>query len=326
MLFESIENLSGLFSAPQKFEMSGQNMTLAELAGYSSQARLMIINADDFGLCSSTNHAVESLIESGQISSVSMFANSDGFEEAVSILKRLKIGCGIHLTLTSEWRENILRPVLPAGKISSLLDGSGHFFSDIRELYAVAKIRDVEAECRAQIEKTAGTGIEIDHLDTHMGAMQLHPEYIRIYLKLASDYHLPIRMGSERLAKLMELPSEFLAKAREERLVFADNLIYIPMSFTKEKEERLAAYEYAAGNIPAGITEIYFHPSLNGDDFRILNHHYSSRKEMSYEAIRLWDYEYLSSGRLTRLLERENIARIDYKILKKIMKDIGRNG
>lgn len=301
-------------------------MTLAELAGYPPEARLLIINADDFGLCSSTNHAVENLFENGHINSVSMFANSDGFEEAVSILKRLNSGCGIHLTLTSEWRENILRPVLPAGKISSLLDSSGHFFSDIRKLYAAAKIGEVEAECRAQIEKAAGTGIEIDHLDTHMGAMQLHPEYIRVYLRLAHEYHLPIRMGSERLAKLMELPSELLDKAREDGLVFADNLIYIPMSFTKEKEERLAAYEYAAGNIPAGITEIYFHPSLNGDDFRILNHHYSSRKEMSYESIRLWDYEYLSSGRLTRLLEKENITTVDYRALKKAMKDIERSG
>jgi len=326
MLFESIENLSGLFSAPRKFEISGQNMTLAELAGFSPEARILIINADDFGLCPSTNQAVESLIESGHVSSASLFASSDGFEEAVSILKRLNIGCGIHLTLTSEWRENILRPVLPAGKISSLLDSSGHFYSDIRELYAAAKIEEVEAECRAQIEKAAGIGIEIDHLDTHMGAMQLHPEYIRIYLKLASDYHLPIRMGSERLAKLMELPIELLGKAREEGLVFADNLIYIPMSFTREKEKRLAAYEYAIRKIPAGITEIYFHPSLNGDDFRILNHHYSSRKKMSYEAIRLWDYEYLSSGRLTRLLEKENITTVDYRVLKKAMKDIDRSG
>jgi predicted glycoside hydrolase/deacetylase ChbG (UPF0249 family) len=326
MLFETIENLSGLFSAPRKFEISGQNVTLAELAGYSAQARLLIINADDFGLCSSTNHAVEDLIESGQIRSTSLFANSNGFEEAVSILKRLNIGCGIHLTLTSEWRENILRPVLPAGRVRSLLDGSGHFFSDIRELYASAKIGEVEMECRAQIEKVAETGVEIDHLDTHMGAMQLHPEYIRVYIKLASEFHLPIRMGSERLAKLMNLPIEFLTAAREEGLVFPDNLIYIPMSFAKERDERLAAYEYAIRKIPAGITEMYFHPSLNGDDFRILSHHYSSRKEMSYESIRLWDYEYLSSGRLARLLEKENITTVDYKVLKKAMEDIDRSG
>jgi len=319
MLFEKIEHLIKLFSNPPLYQVNGQRKTLAEIIGFSPMARLLIVNADDFGLCQSVNGAVRNLIKSGYLSSVSVIAGSAGFDEAIAIAKDLNFPCGIHLTLSSEWQGNDIKPVLPANAVGSLLDESGQLFSEIRDLYAHAKLEEVESECQAQMEKVINTGIMVDHLDAHMGALQLNPDYIRIYYRLAKDYNLPIRMGSENLAKLMGLPAEFIHEAANQGLVFPDNLIYIPMSFARDKDKRFAAYDYSIKNIPHGITEIYFHPSLSGPDFEALSHRYSNRKEMSYESIRLWDYEYLSSGRLSRLINKENISMIGYNELKRLI-------
>ena len=82
MLFESLESLAGIFSSPGKYNVDGQKRSLAELAGYPTVARLLIINADDFGLCPSTNLAVQRLYENGHVNSISMFVGADGFEQA----------------------------------------------------------------------------------------------------------------------------------------------------------------------------------------------------------------------------------------------------
>ncbi|HEQ97851.1 MAG TPA: ChbG/HpnK family deacetylase [candidate division Zixibacteria bacterium] len=316
MLFQTVSEITKIFSKPMERPCVSGMRTLAEICGYSRNDKLLIVNADDFGLCSSTNRAVIELIDEGIVSSVSMFASADGTDEGLDMLGQRGGTAGVHLALTSEWENHILAPVLPADEVPSLLNGSGQFYSEIKQLYLVADKDEIEAECRAQIERLRESGLQIDHLDTHMGAMQLRPDLIDIYLKLAAEYELPVRMGSENLARLMGLPVEQLRQARQRRFIFPDNLAYIPMSFTSEKETRFQAYEFAVRNMPAGITEIYFHPSYNGEDFRVLQHEYSKRKDISYESIRLWDCEFLASGRLNRILEEENIKLLSYNELR----------
>ncbi|MBD3219353.1 MAG: ChbG/HpnK family deacetylase [candidate division Zixibacteria bacterium] len=320
MLFESIKDIVKIFSAPENYPLEEDNRTLAKICGFSENDRLLIVNADDFGLCSSTNRAVAELIDKEVVNSVSMFASAENTDEGLELLGERRQSTGIHLTLTSEWENHVLSPVLPGEMVHSLLNGSGQFYSEIKHLYLTADNDEVEAECRAQIEHMLDCGIIIDHLDTHMGAMQLRPDFVEIYLKLASEYNLPMRMGSKSLAQLMGLPAEQLDDARKMGLAFPDNLIYIPMSFTPDKKIRFQAYECAVRNIPPGITEIYFHPSYNGDDFKALQHEYSKRKDISYESIRLWDYEFLADGLLSRILEEEEIKLISYADLMQVQR------
>ncbi len=321
MLFESIKDIVKIFSLPEGNPLDDENRTLAQICGFSGNDRLLIVNADDFGLCSSTNRAVAELIDKGVVNSVSMFASAENTDEGLKLLGEREQSTGIHLTLTSEWENHVLSPVLPAEKVQSLLNGSEQFYSEIKHLYLTADNDEIEAECRAQINRMLDSGIIIDHLDTHMGAMQLRPDFVEIYLKLASEYNLPVRMGSQSLAQLMGLPAEQLDNARTMGLAFPDNLIYIPMSFTPDKEIRFRAYEYAIQNIPSGIAEIYFHPTYNGDDFKALQHEYSKRKDISYESIRLWDYEFLADGCLSRILEEEEIKLISYADLMKVQRE-----
>ncbi len=319
MLFESREDLKKLYSSSGTYQTDSGPKTLAEILGYDSGARLLIVNADDFGLCESTNRAVEDLFDRNLISSVSLLVGAAEFQQAAKILKKMGLSCSVHLALTSEWTENVIGPISDPQEIQSLVNGDGAFYDDIKDLYLQVNNDEAEKECRAQIEYALVNRLEIDHLDTHMGVMQLRPDFVDIYINLAAERALPLRMGSANLARMMSLPAEQLETARSRGVLFPDNLIYIPMSLAADPGQRFEFYDYAVKNIPPGVTEIYFHPTLDGGDYKRLTHQYSKRKDVQYESIRLWDYQYLSSGRLAQIMHDENIRMISFADLKRAM-------
>jgi len=206
----------------------------------------------------------------------------------------------------------------PPGSLAIEHGGRIPFRAD--PLYEKGLLSEAEIECEAQIDKVLGSKLEIDHLDSHMGVLQIHPEYILRFFDIAARHRLPIRMGSPRLAAYFGLPESILEVARAHGLVFPDNLVYIPMSLTGRKQMRFEAYDFAVKNIPRGVTEIYFHPALPGSDYLDLQHQYSERKDLSYESIRIWDYEYLESGRLNKIIREEGIVVLGYSALKELMR------
>ena len=47
-----------------------------------------------------------------------------------------------------------------------------------------------EAELRSQVDAALAAGIDVTHLDDHMGTA-LAPKFVAAYLRMAADYHLP---------------------------------------------------------------------------------------------------------------------------------------
>ena len=60
---------------------------------------------------------------------------------------------------------------------------------------ANADLDEVRRECWAQIERAMLWGLDVTHLDSHMGTLQLRPEFFDIYLDLAIEFRLPLRMA-----------------------------------------------------------------------------------------------------------------------------------
>ena len=50
-------------------------------------------------------------------------------------------------------------------------------------------------ELRAQIERAILWGFDVSHLDSHMGTLQLKPEFFDVYLELAVEFRLPLRLS-----------------------------------------------------------------------------------------------------------------------------------
>ena len=179
--------------------MIERTRSLAQLLGYPDDARLLIINADDFGMCHAENVATIDGLESGAYRCATVMVPCPWFNEVVAFARRVPgADLGVHLTQTSEWQSYKWGPVAGAGAVPSLVDGQGSFYDDVPAVYAHARLDEVERETRAQIERALAAGIDVTHLDSHMGTLQLDVNYHDLYVRIAADYRLPIRMANRK--------------------------------------------------------------------------------------------------------------------------------
>jgi hopanoid biosynthesis associated protein HpnK len=127
----------------------------------------IIINADDFGLCSGVNRAVAQAHTAGVLTSTTIMANMPAAEEAVEIAKQLPdLGVGVHLNLFEG------KPLSEDSDIDCLLNADGGFaFSPARlSILSIGrhKIRNaIRAELAAQIQWVIDNGLKPTHLDSH---------------------------------------------------------------------------------------------------------------------------------------------------------------
>ncbi|MFA6002404.1 MAG: ChbG/HpnK family deacetylase [Thermoleophilia bacterium] len=126
----------------------------------------LIVNADDFGLTEGVNRGIIECHKRGAVTSTTLLVNGDAAQSAAAAAAGYPLlGVGLHLNLTSG------RPVLAAGKVSSLVDDEGLFPgmpTMVRRLISGRARRDeLAAEIRAQIDKCIELGINPTHIDSH---------------------------------------------------------------------------------------------------------------------------------------------------------------
>src|SRR5437660_4452934 len=74
-----------------------------KLLGYPADARLLIINADDFGMCHAVNDAILRSLKEGVVCSSTLMAPCPWALHAMHLLKdNLDIPFGVHLTVVCE--------------------------------------------------------------------------------------------------------------------------------------------------------------------------------------------------------------------------------
>ena len=110
---------------------------------------------------------------------------------------------GVHLTVNAEFELYRWGPITHA---PSLLGGDGGFPQTIEDVWDHADLDEVRRECRAQIERAILWGFDVSHLDAHMGTLQLRPEFFDVYLDLAVDFRLPLRMAEPGDGGALRLP------------------------------------------------------------------------------------------------------------------------
>jgi hypothetical protein len=163
-------------------------------------ARLLIVNADDFGLTKGVNIGVIKSFKEGVVTSASLLSVGKYFDHATELAKEnLELDIGIHLCLTEE------KPVLEKNDIPSLVDKSGCFLKSRWNFifyYVFGKIKyaEVEKELDAQIRKISEKGLRITHIDSH-GYVHMLPGVLDVAIKLAKRYNIKIiRYPSEKIS------------------------------------------------------------------------------------------------------------------------------
>ena len=192
--------------SPEEGRRAMSEPTLAQRLGYPADAKLLIINADDLGSCHSANVGVFECLATGVVTSATLMVPCPWAREASSRYRGEDIG--VHLTLNAEFELYRWGPITHA---PSLLGGDGGFPRTMEDVWDHADLDEVRRECRAQIERAILWGFDVSHLDAHMGTLQLRPEFFDVYLDMAIEFGLPLRMISAGMERYVGFPGRAVA-------------------------------------------------------------------------------------------------------------------
>ena len=231
--------------------------TLSERLGYDADDSLLIVNCDDLGMCHSTNEGVYDALRNGFATSATLMVPCPWAREAAARYRGEDVG--VHMTLTAEWELYRWGPITQA---PSLLGGDGGFPRTIEDVWDHADLDEVRRELRAQVERAILWGFDVTHLDSHMGTLQLRPEFFDVYLDLAVEFDLPLRLSGESTQELIGFP--FRELAAEAGVVSPDHLVVYGGVGAR------AAFERLLSDLRPGVTEIFLHPAKDHPELRAL--------------------------------------------------------
>ena len=229
--------------------------TLAERLGYPADARLLIINCDDLGMTYAGNVGVYDALRNGVATSATLMVPCPWARDAAQQYRGEPVG--VHLTLNAEYETYRWGPITHS---PSLLDGDGGFPRTVADVWDHADLDEVRKECAAQIERAIYWGFDVTHIDSHMGTLQLRAEFFDVYLDLACEYDLPMRMAGASAERAVGFP--FRKLAAEEGRVFPDHFVYVDGVGSRRIVERVLM------DLRPGVTEIYFHPGVDTGELR----------------------------------------------------------
>jgi chitin disaccharide deacetylase len=292
-------------SEPSRMESNRTN----ELLGYPLDARLLIINADDFGRYHGVNEAIFRTLKEGVVRSTTLMVPGPGAEHAMQLLEENpNIAFGVHLTVVCDVHKDRWGPLAPRDIVRSLLDETGDFYSweRIPELLAKAKLDELETEFRAQIESVLSANLKPTHLDWHClydgGSPDLggRPDIFDLTFVLAREFGLAIRsMGRQSREKV-----------QSQGLPVNDHEVVD--SYRLETAGKSEIYAQKLRDLPPGLIEWAVHPGLGDAEAQTM--------DPAGWQVRFADYEFLISQQAKDTIESEGIILLSYRELQEVWK------
>ena len=281
-----------------------------EKLGFPSDARVLILHADDAGMCDEANKAIQPYLENGDIQSTAVMMPCPYAEDMQAWYKQNpKKDVGLHLTLTSEWKTYRWGPVADAKSVPGLIDPAGFFWHEVPGVVQHATADEVETEIRAQIDKAISLGVQPSHIDTHMGTLYGSLGFTQAYMKVAMEYNIP--------AMVIEFTEPVVARFRQQGYPITDDLVSFASGYTLPKLDDFYAapggdtYENKKQNffqlvhsLNPGITEIIFHPSIETDNLKSITNSWQQR---------VWEAQMFSDPEVVQFFKDENILFTNWK-------------
>jgi chitin disaccharide deacetylase len=262
--------------------------------------KLLIIHADDFGMCHSVNRAIICAFEQNAIGSASAMVPCAWFMEAAEYARRNpRRDIGVHVTLTSEWILYKWGPVSRFLKKSGLTDDCGYFWPST-ELIAAGP-EEVSIEISSQVTSAICAGIVPSHLDSHMFSL-LSPRYIATYVESAKRFRVPCLVDSywhsyamhKEVAGTDDVVVDMVIQAEEPNL-------------TRASMEEF--YLQAIQDLRPGLNQLIVHPGYDDAELRGI----TGEQKAFGASWRQHDLDILTGSRFKRSLEENGVVVTDWR-------------
>ena len=269
-------------------------MSLAERLGHSADARLLIVTCDNLGAYHAANLGCYEALAAGLATTASLMVPAPWAREAVRGYRGSDVG--VHLTLNAEFECYRWGSITRA---PSLYSGEGGFPRAVNDLWEHADSEEVRRECRAQIERSIVWGFDPSHLDSHLDALVLRPELFDVYVDLAVEFGLPLRLTGAAAEERAGFPLRDLV--RDEGLLTPDHCVRL------NGHDRRSAFLALLDEMPPGVTELALQPSIDTPEVRALT---ASAGE------RIGDYELLIDDSMVHAADEAGVDLISWSALR----------
>lgn len=289
-------------------------MAAIEDLGFPPGTRVVVVHVDDIGMSSAANSGALIALD-GSATCGSIMVPCPGFDEiAATARARPELDLGVHLTLNAEYDSYRWGPV--SKDVPGLVSPDGGMWRTTEEVVAHASADEVESEARAQIERALDAGIDVTHVDSHMGTI-FNLKFVSVYFRVARDYRLPAfipRIRSELLAENKLPPNlekyvEIIGEA--ETCGFPifdqfdqDSLHFEPGSGLEHNSRRLQ-------KLAGGLSYLITHCAQGGPELEGITADWRQRDE---------EHRIYSDGSIQRVLEAGDLHTIGMRPLRELLR------
>lgn len=275
-----------------------KDKSIIEKLGYEATDKVVIFHIDDMGFSHASNIASFECLDFGIASCGSIITPAPWFLEVASIYKNNpKYDLGVHLTLTCEYDFYRWRALSSFDPKTGLLDPESYLWRKSEEAIANVKPEAAKIELHSQIQLALDNGIDITHIDTHMGTV-MHPKFIRSYLDLVKEFRIPgffpkisrEEMIARGLKNYIEIYEKILSIIKAEGFPLLDHII---IDTGGEQPDKIDYYRKLISEIKPGLTHFLFHPAKMSPELRAITPDSAFWRNQDYEAFtdkRIKDY------------------------------------
>ena len=224
------------------------------------------------------------------------------------VIENPEIDLGIHVCMTSEWREYKWGPISDVKDVPSLVDEHGNFHDNCEDFAKNASIKEVGKEVRAQIDRALELGIQPSHLDAHMGCMFQSPELLEELIKISTEYRILIATTLERIKAV--LPN-----------FEPGDMFFATQSYGAEPQDYDSGmalfYIQLLLNLDEGLNTIIIHSAFDDEEMQAI----TIGETYWGSTWRQQDYDFFTSDACKDILKMGNIQLISWReVQDKLMK------
>lgn len=287
--------------------------------GLAKDDRAVIFHADDIGMCQASLAAYADLVDFGLISAASTMVPCPWFPATAAFCRDhpgQEVDMGVHVTLNSEYESYRWPPISTCDPASGLVDREGYQPASVEAVQEHGEPAAVQREIEAQVERALAAGIDVTHIDSHMGTV-FHPRFLAAYLQVALQHRVPPFLprideaGLREMGVDAEMAAFFASQLQAfeaQGLPLVDRFHMMPLD---QPDDRVAQVKQVLDGLPPGLTYLIIHPAQDTPELRAAT--------PSWPAC-VADYQAFTSEALRVFVQKSGIYVLGYRDLRDLMR------